>query len=358
MLVGCALQGWPAAAQSPVVGFVNVSYPAGDNLIGNPLAPTSNSINFILTAPTIPAGSTFRKWNTTNGAWSVPSVFNGSSWSLDYTLGYAEGGWLYLPSATTIWYMGWLQSNPPRPPTNAGIYLLAAHLYIVGETDSARATNFNTIVGRTALKNEFVQRLDVVSQTGFISICTNANWAFAWWNNGAPSLRFGESAFFNLGPVPPATISGQVQLEQSPGGPRAVTFVSKNETGPGRTALQTSVVSLAFTNSGSGHFSQAAYSLSVPAGTTHLTAKTAWHLRQKQPVSFASSPAVANFQLRIGDVDGSNKVDLGDYSKLATIWYTPGNPAVAAVDLDGNGKADLDDYFILSTNWLLEGDPE
>ena len=344
VLACCVSLVWPAVAPADIVGYVSVDYLAGDNLIGNPLSPSSNSIKAILTAPAIPAGATLRKWDTNALVWTAPSVFDGNTWSLDYTLSYGEGAWLHLPSAATVRYVGRILGALPPPPSNAGMYL---------NDDLASAQDFASLVGRTPREGESVQRLDAVAQTYFISTYTSGAW-----NNGAPLLNIGESAFFNLGPLPSSTISGLVELEAFVGNRRDVTFAASGGPAPGNMVLQRSVLSLAFTNFGAAQARQAAYSLLVPANTTHLSAKTAWHLRRRLDVSFTNNAAMANFTgaslLPAGDLDGSNTVDLGDYFILAGAWYTP-NPAA---DLDGSGWVDLDDYFLLANRWHLEGDPE
>ncbi len=96
----------------------------------------------------------------------------------------------------------------------------------------------------------------------------------------------------------------------------------------------------------------------VPWLTTHLSAKTTWHLCRRLPVAFAGRLSTANYvgvdALLSGDLDGSNSVNLADYYRLAAAW----NTTDPAADLDGSGWVDLDDYFLLSNHWLETGDPE
>ena len=95
----------------------------------------------------------------------------------------------------------------------------------------------------------------------------------------------------------------------------------------------------------------------VPPGTANVSAKTAWHLRKRLPVGFTGFEAVASFagasRLPAGDLDGSNRVDLGDYSQLAAAWYT----SDPAADIDGSGLVDIFDYFLLASHWDQQGDP-
>ena len=96
----------------------------------------------------------------------------------------------------------------------------------------------------------------------------------------------------------------------------------------------------------------------VPENSSHLSAKTAWHLRKRVTLVFTDGAAPAFFtgdsRLLAGDIDGSNMVDIGDYYRLAASWYLPD----LAADIDGDGLVDLDDYFLLSSHWLQAGDPE
>ena len=156
-------------------------------------------------------------------------------------------------------------------------------------------------------------------------------------------------------------ITGQVSLEAFVGpardgrGLRTVMF---HATEDATNVLATWAVPLEFAPDTNG-CSVAAFALTnAPAGTTHLSAKTAWHLRKRLSLSFTSGVAAANFTqasaLRAGDLDGSGTVDFTDYFLLAAFWYTS-NPDA---DLDGSGGVDLDDYFLLSHHWQQTDDPE
>ena len=153
-------------------------------------------------------------------------------------------------------------------------------------------------------------------------------------------------------------ISGQVALEGYVGplrdgnGTRVVTFKAKNGAG---TVLSTWNESLNFVPGVDG-YGVAPYALTcVPADTVRVSAKTGWNLSQWQDVAFAGGLAAADFtganQLRAGDINGTDLVDLDDYYLLAALWYKS-NPAA---DIDGNGRVDLDDYFLLANRWLQTG---
>lgn len=100
----------------------------------------------------------------------------------------------------------------------------------------------------------------------------------------------------------------------------------------------------------------------VPDGVTGLSAKTAWNLRRRIPMTLdVDNQAVVNFVganiVRGGDIAPTtrdNAVQLQDYLTLLTYWFTT-NPVA---DMDGNGQVTSGDYNILSINWYTTGDPE
>ena len=156
-------------------------------------------------------------------------------------------------------------------------------------------------------------------------------------------------------------VSGQVAMEAYVGparhglGTRSVTLKATDDAG---TVLATWTPTLNFTP-GTDGYGVASFTLdSVQWPTTHLSAKTAWHLRKRLPASFTGANAAVNFTganlLPGGDLNDSNHVGLDDYSQLAAAWAT----TRADSDIDGSGRVDLDDYFLLSSHWLESGDPE
>ena len=192
------------------------------------------------------------------------------------------------------------------------------------------------------------------------------------------SLQFGNAGNYDVIVTSPAgnatspalplqvlgQISGQLALEAYTGplhnghGVRRVTFKATQVSGAATNLLSTWSVDLTFTPDAHG-YGVACYALTnVPAGTTHLSVKTAWNLRQKLSVTFAGGQAVANFtgdhQLPAGDLDDSNQVDAADYARLSASWYH----STDAADLDGSGMTDLDDYLLLANHWNERGDPE
>ena len=168
-------------------------------------------------------------------------------------------------------------------------------------------------------------------------------------------VTYGDDQTFATLPVLD-TVMGQVELEAYVGmggggiGNRIVTFTA---TDGGNGILERWSLPLGFVGG------VASYSLTnVPSSVAHLSAKTAWSLRRRLPVTLSTEATLANFSgsslLAGGDLDGSNTVDIGDYYKLASSWYLPNTDA----DVNGSGLVDLDDYFLLSHHWQEAGDSE
>ena len=162
-------------------------------------------------------------------------------------------------------------------------------------------------------------------------------------------------------------VTGLVQLEGFIGTgagvnhSRLVTFVATTNA----TVLKT--WNLTLTNVSGDTFS---YTLTdVPAGTTGISAKTAWNLREKLAVVLdINGQAAANFvsdgifgwsdatdhYLRGGDYTGDNLIQFLDYTVLGNNFFTFN----AVADITGDGQVDYDDYFILYLNWFTAGDPQ
>ena len=144
-------------------------------------------------------------------------------------------------------------------------------------------------------------------------------------------------------------ITGQVELEGFVVATtsREVTFVA---TGGVKTSW---TLTLSFTGG------VANYQLDgVPEGTTGLSAKTAWNLRQKLDVSYTDDRAVADFidtdKLPGGDLNGTNSVNILDYTIMRTRWMTSDPVA----DIDGSGVVNPTDYTIMKLNWFKAGDAQ
>ncbi len=157
-------------------------------------------------------------------------------------------------------------------------------------------------------------------------------------------------------------ITGQVQLEGFVGASRVVTFVAT-----GGTTTKTWDLTL---TGWASHITS--YTLTdAPDGTTHLSAKTAWSLRKKlavgggtngqwtanftgtEPIADPPTPGTGDY-LRGGDLNGSNTINVLDYSILKVKWLT----ADPAADIDGNGSVGIMDYSIMKSNWFQIGDSQ
>jgi len=144
-------------------------------------------------------------------------------------------------------------------------------------------------------------------------------------------------------------ITGQVELEGFVGTHRAVTF-----TATGGIQTKSWTRTLAFSAA------VAPFTLkNVPEGTTHLSAKTAWHLRRKVPAaSDGDGQATADFtgsgKLLAGDINGDNMVQILDYSLVKIYWYTH-NPVA---DINGDWNVSFPDYLLMKGNWFTRGDDD
>ena len=163
----------------------------------------------------------------------------------------------------------------------------------------------------------------------------------------------------NQGPV--QTVTGQVELDGFVGpahdgtGTRLVTLKATDDAG---SILHQWSLPLNFARV-TASASVASFTLpDVPLGATHLSAKTAWNLRKRLLLNFSGGQASADFtgvsRLPGGDIDGSNQVDLADFTQLSAFWYTTD----AASDINASGLVDIEDYFILASRWYQGGDAE
>ena len=144
-------------------------------------------------------------------------------------------------------------------------------------------------------------------------------------------------------------ITGQVELQGFVGNSRTVVFTA--------TGQVTRIWVVEVTGFSGPH---AQYVLNdVPDGVSGLSAKTQWHLRRRIVVTLDSQgQAVASFtdasKLLGGDLNGSNLVNVQDYTILRSHWFTS-NPVA---DITGSGLVNGLDYTILKLNWMVEGDRE
>ena len=149
-----------------------------------------------------------------------------------------------------------------------------------------------------------------------------------------------------------------------------VRFIASAVAGGVTNYLQTNEVSLNFTAG------EAGYSIEVPTNTTHLSAKTAWHLRKRLPVTMVDGRATVDFtesdwllggdivtaigSTNINDTDNLvNAVDLG--LLLGYYLNVVGSDAmIGRADIDGDSAVDMVnavDLSVLLGNYLVSGDP-
>src|ERR1039458_1431948 len=85
-----------------IVGYINRSISAGDNLIANQLGTTNDTLNNVLASGVL-NGSTLTEWDPVANRFLPTSTFDAasSSWSINYSLTYGGGALLPSPSGGT-----------------------------------------------------------------------------------------------------------------------------------------------------------------------------------------------------------------------------------------------------------------
>jgi hypothetical protein len=186
------------------VGFANVPLYPGENLIANQFMQGDSSLNTVLVSGTA-AGSTFTMWDPLANSFLPLSVYNGTTWSINYILDIGRGGLLDSPMMATNTFAGGviIYTNVIPDPFLSGIRWhpnYANGLYLLSIPDPVSAsgdTLFRDVTDRSPLEGEWVRTLDPVSQT----YRTTTYHTGSGWDNGDPSLVYGQAAWFNLGPV-------------------------------------------------------------------------------------------------------------------------------------------------------------
>jgi hypothetical protein len=103
----------------------------------------------------------------------------------------------------------------------------------------------------------------------------------------------------------------------------------------------------------------------VPAGTTAISAKSAWTIRKKLTTVFTAEgygetnfvqilPTDADNRLKGGDLNGDNVINTLDYGMLRAQF----NTSNATSDVDGNGVVNLTDFNIMQSNFYKIGDAQ
>ena len=92
-------------------------------------------------------------------------------------------------------------------------------------------------------------------------------------------------------------------------------------------------------------------------GTNALSAKTAWNLRRKLPVSFTPTREATVYftvasKMLGGDLNGTNSVNVLDYAIMKSSWFHD-----ARGDINGDGGTNLEDYSIMNGQLVRGRDP-
>ena len=89
---------------------------------------------------------------------------------------------------------------------------------------------------------------------------------------------------------------------------------------------------------------------------TTLTVKSAWTLRRKfTGLSMVNGQLKSmDFELRAGDLNDSNSININDYAILKAHYFT----SDPATDINGDGTVNTADYELMKLNWFGVGDPE
>ena len=119
-LVILVATGWSAARAQTiysvnVLGYVDANFVAGSNLIANPLFALDNTISNLLRD--VPDGSYFLPWDRPAAQFGPTNLYTAGAWSSPLaTLVAPDGGFLVLPSATKVTFVGQHWGSVAGPP--------------------------------------------------------------------------------------------------------------------------------------------------------------------------------------------------------------------------------------------------
>jgi hypothetical protein len=186
-----------------VVGYANIPFYPGENLIANQLSNGDNTLNTVLTGAA--PGSTFTMWDPVANSFLPLSLFDGSAWSINYTFDLGRGGLLNSPLMATNTFVGNVINYTNLLGNQLGPGLrwepnYAPGLYLLSNPDPFTATSSNAFyvaTGRGPNDGEWMRTLDPITQT----YTTTAYHTGSGWDNGDPVLNLGQAAWFDLGPV-------------------------------------------------------------------------------------------------------------------------------------------------------------
>ena len=176
-------------------GYVNTTLYSGDNLICNSFNNGDNHLNTILTStfPDLANNSSISLWDPVSQQFSLPSIYTpGSGWSINYYLPLGLGAVFRTEAQLQIITVGSVDFSVPHDP-GVGTFLLSS-------ITPYSAATFQQVVGRDPQQGESVRRLDGPSQTYFTTTYLGED----QWDNGTPTITYGQSAFYTLlsEPVP------------------------------------------------------------------------------------------------------------------------------------------------------------
>lgn len=197
---GCVSAAYAQVYSQNIVGYINLPFCGGTNYFANQLDNGyGNTLDTIFNTGVVPEGATFTEWNPATQQFFPTSTYDTvNGWSINYTLTFGQGGWLDTSTLFTntftgsVWsgYDATTESFTPPLVTGTGLQFLSCYVPVGDAT-------FYDVVGRDPLNGDSVTLLDAATQAYTTTTFDNGAW-----NNGAPSLNVGESAFFNLVPVP------------------------------------------------------------------------------------------------------------------------------------------------------------
>jgi hypothetical protein len=202
----------PSAAG--IAGYYVMNLAAGDNLAAYTLKAEHDLLSEIVldnTPNSLATGTVASLWDPQSRTYTQTSVFTSGAWSVDFTVGLGQGILLNAPTACKALFVGTVcdfDGSPdtlpsPTPPPSFvgqdGIFLLSDKAPCsLGQ--GGYGPVFTYVLGRDARIGEQFTWLDATAQTYHTT-----NYTASGWDNGEPSLAVGQSAFFNIGPVPEPT---------------------------------------------------------------------------------------------------------------------------------------------------------
>ncbi len=199
-----------AQASVNIVGYVNRSFYAGDNLFQNPLDTT----NFLSTlfGPGTPDGTTISLWNSGANAFTTTSEYLNGQWTLNLQLAPGTGAKLTTSTAFVNTFVGVVLNHdgsylgdtfilPPVFSGPNGIYLLGDKCPIADSGSDV----FLNVLGRGPHPGEQFIGFNALTQQYIVS-----TWNGSW--DIIPSLAVGDAGFFNIGPVPEPSATALILL--------------------------------------------------------------------------------------------------------------------------------------------------